>query len=187
MKIEHIGIAVKNIQNSNLLFEKIFNSEAYKSEKVASENVTTSFFKVGESKIELLEATDPASPIAKFIEKKGEGIHHIAFEVADIYKEMERLKKEGFQLINEQPKKGADNKLVCFSDTDTDVTKTYSVGINTDQTQTMQPIPPTIQFAKYSAGKRFCLDPTAAELNNSFVNHAKSSSSPCLLSRPSLK
>jgi methylmalonyl-CoA/ethylmalonyl-CoA epimerase len=114
LKIEHIGIAVKNLENSNQLFEKLFGKAHYKIEEVASENVNTSFFKMGDSKIELLEATDPNSPIAKFIEKRGEGIHHIAFDVKDIHAEMERLKNEGFQLINKEPKRGADNKLVCF-------------------------------------------------------------------------
>ena len=113
-KIEHIGIAVKDLKNSNQLFAKLLGKNHYKIEEVASENVNTSFFKIGESKIELLEATDPASPIAKFIEKRGEGIHHIAFDVEDIHAEMKRLQKEGFQLINETPKRGADNKLVCF-------------------------------------------------------------------------
>ena len=113
-KIEHIGIAVKNIEQSNDLFTKLFNKSPYKLEKVESEGVSTSFFMLGESKIELLEATNPESAIAKFIDKKGEGIHHIAFEVQDIYAEMERLKNEGFTLLNEQPKKGADNKLICF-------------------------------------------------------------------------
>lgn len=114
LKIEHIGIAVKNIEQSNDLFTKLFNNAPYKLEKVESEGVSTSFFMLGESKIELLEATNPESAIAKFIEKKGEGIHHIAFEVKDIHAEMERLKNEGFILLNEQPKKGADNKLICF-------------------------------------------------------------------------
>ena len=113
-KIEHIGIAVKDLEKSNQLFKKLFGKAHYKTEEVASENVNTSFFKMGESKIELLEATDPDSPIAKFIEKRGEGMHHIAFDVPDIYAEMQRLKKEGFQLLNEKPKRGADNKLVCF-------------------------------------------------------------------------
>ena len=113
-KIEHIGIAVKNIDEANAIYSKIFNQLPYKTEKVASEHVSTSFFKIGESKIELLEATNPESAIAKFIEKKGEGIHHIAFDVEDIYSEIERLKKEGFTILNDQPKKGADNKLVCF-------------------------------------------------------------------------
>ncbi|MFL5764510.1 MAG: methylmalonyl-CoA epimerase [Bacteroidia bacterium] len=114
LKIEHIGIAVKSLENSNELFGKLFGKTPYKLEKVESESVSTSFFMMGESKIELLEATDPQSPIAKFIEKKGEGIHHIAFEVADIHTEMKRLQAEGFTLLSEQPKKGADNKLICF-------------------------------------------------------------------------
>ncbi len=114
LKIEHIGIAVKDIASSNELFAKLFGEEHYKLEKVESEGVSTSFFKMGESKIELLEADGPESPIAKFIEKRGEGIHHIAFEVKDIRAEMQRLKKEGFQLLSEEPKKGADNKLICF-------------------------------------------------------------------------
>ena len=114
LKIEHIGIAVKDLEKSNQLFAKLFGKAHYKTEEVASENVNTSFFKIGESKIELLEATDPESPIAKFIEKRGEGMHHIAFDVPDIYAEMQRLQKEGFQLLNEKPKRGADNKLVCF-------------------------------------------------------------------------
>lgn len=113
-KIEHIGIAVKNLENSNLLFAKIFNQTHYKTEAVVSENVNTSFFQVGENKIELLEATHPDSAIAKFIEKRGEGIHHIAFDVDDIHAEMQRLQAEGFVLLNAEPKKGADNKLVCF-------------------------------------------------------------------------
>ena len=113
-KIEHIGIAVKNLQDSNILFEKLFGAPAYKQEEVASEGVKTSFFMNGPNKIELLEATNPESPIAKFIEKKGEGIHHIAFDVENIYAEIDRLKKEGFVLLNEIPKKGADNKLVAF-------------------------------------------------------------------------
>ncbi len=113
-KIEHIGIAVKDIETSNKVFEKLFGTAHYKTESVESEGVKTSFFKVGTNKVELLEATNENSPIAKFIAKKGEGIHHIAFDVDDIEKEMERLKAEGFVLINEQPKKGADNKLVAF-------------------------------------------------------------------------
>ena len=112
--IEHIGIAVKNLEFSNNLFTKLLGTAPYKQEGVESEGVMTSFFQTGQTKIELLEATNPESPIAKFIEKKGEGIHHIAFEVADILAEMERLKNEGFTLLNEIPKKGADNKLVCF-------------------------------------------------------------------------
>lgn len=112
--IEHIGIAVKSLKDSNDLFQKLLGKEAYKTETVESENVSTSFFQLGESKIELLEATDPNSAIAKFIEKKGEGIHHIAFEVEDIYTEINRLKEEGFTILNEEPKRGADNKLVAF-------------------------------------------------------------------------
>lgn len=113
-KIEHIGIAVKNLATANKIYTALLNTPPYKTETVESEAVSTSFFSVGESKIELLEATNPTSAIAKFIEKKGEGIHHIAFSVDDIEKEMNRLKKEGFVILNEQPKKGADNKLVCF-------------------------------------------------------------------------
>lgn len=113
-KIEHIGIAVKNIQSANLVFEKILGASSYKEELVSTEQVNTSFFKVGNNKIELLEATGPESPIAKFLAKKGEGIHHIAFDVDDIVAEMARLKAEGFVLLNESPKKGADQKLVCF-------------------------------------------------------------------------
>lgn len=113
-KIEHIGIAVKNIESANLVYEKILGTPSYKQELVQSEQVNTSFFKVGENKIELLEATGPDSPIAKFLAKKGEGIHHIAFDVDDIVAEMARLKAEGFVLLNEAPKKGADQKLVCF-------------------------------------------------------------------------
>ena len=113
-KIEHIGIAVKNLETSNLLFEKLFGNPPYKEEEVASEGVKTSFFMNGPNKIELLEATNEDSPIAKFIEKKGEGIHHIAFGVENIQEEIERLKKEGFQFISEEPKDGADNKLVVF-------------------------------------------------------------------------
>lgn len=113
-KIEHIGIAVKDLQQSNLIFEKLFGAPAYKEESVESEGVNTSFFMNGPNKIELLEATSPDSPIAKFLEKKGEGIHHIAFEVEDIVSEIERLKSEGFIVLNEIPKKGADNKLVSF-------------------------------------------------------------------------
>ncbi|HEX8515306.1 MAG TPA: methylmalonyl-CoA epimerase [Bacteroidia bacterium] len=114
LKIEHLGIAVKDLKNSNELFTKLFGKAPYKLEKVESEGVSTSFFMMGDSKIELLEATNPESPIAKFIEKKGEGIHHIAFEVADIHAEMKRLQSEGFTLLSETPKKGADNKLICF-------------------------------------------------------------------------
>ena len=113
-KIEHIGIAVKSIDSSTSLFAKLFAKNAYKREEVLSEGVITEFFQLGDNKIELLEATHAESPIAKFIEKKGEGIHHIAFEVSDIVAEMKRLKQEGFQLLSEEPKNGADNKLVCF-------------------------------------------------------------------------
>ena len=113
-KIEHIGIAVKNLQESNLLFEKLFGTPPYKEEEVESEGVKTSFFMNGPNKIELLEATNPNSPIAKFLEKKGEGVHHIAFDVKDINIEVDRLKAEGFIVLNETPKRGADNKLVVF-------------------------------------------------------------------------
>lgn len=113
-KIEHIGIAVKNMDDANALFEKLLGVPSYKEETVESEGVLTSFFQTGTNKIELLMATNPESPIAKFLEKKGEGIHHIAFDVEDIQAEISRLKSEGFVLINEVPKKGADNKLVVF-------------------------------------------------------------------------
>lgn len=113
-KIEHIGIAVKNLETSNLVFEKLFGAPAYKQEEVESEGVKTSFFMNGPNKIELLEATYSESPIAKFLEKKGEGIHHIAFDVEDIEQEIVRLKSEGFIVLNDLPKKGADNKLVVF-------------------------------------------------------------------------
>lgn len=113
-KIEHIGIAVKELARANEIYTKLFGETPYKIEVVESEGVSTSFFKVGENKIELLEATNTDSAIHKFIEKKGEGIHHIAFAVDDIVAEMERLRKEGFIILNETPKKGADNKLVCF-------------------------------------------------------------------------
>ena len=113
-KIEHIGIAVKNLETSNELFEKLFGNPPYKQESVESEGVNTSFFMNGPNKIELLEATNPNSPITKFLEKKGEGIHHIAFDVENITAEIERLKAEGFIVLNEIPKKGADNKLVAF-------------------------------------------------------------------------
>jgi methylmalonyl-CoA/ethylmalonyl-CoA epimerase len=112
--VEHIGIAVKDIAASNDLFTTLFNTAPYKSESIDSEGVTTSFFKINATKIELLEATNTDSAIAKFIEKKGEGIHHIAFEVDDILAEMKRLEGEGFTLLNPTPKRGADNKLVCF-------------------------------------------------------------------------
>jgi methylmalonyl-CoA/ethylmalonyl-CoA epimerase len=113
-KIEHIGIAVKDLEVSNKLFASLFGEAHYKEEEVLSEGVKTSFFKSGPNKIELLQATSPESPIAKFINKKGEGIHHIAFAVSDIKTEMKRLKKEGFVVLNERPKKGADNKWVAF-------------------------------------------------------------------------
>lgn len=113
-KIEHIGIAVKDLEASNALFAKLFGAPHYKNEEVESEGVKTSFFMNGPNKIELLEATNLDSPIAKFIEKKGEGIHHVAFDVEDIISEIERLKAEGFTVLNETPKKGADNKLVAF-------------------------------------------------------------------------
>ncbi len=113
-KIEHIGIAVKNIENANSIYKSLLGVSPYKTEVVESEGVTTSFFKCGDSKIELLEATKEDSPIAKFIEKRGEGIHHIAFLVTDIKTEIERLKGEGFIVLNEQPKRGADNKWVVF-------------------------------------------------------------------------
>ena len=113
-KIEHIGIAVKDLSLSIPLFEKLLNSPCYKTEEVASEKVMTAFFKTGESKIELVASTDPDGVIAKYIDKKGEGMHHIAFDVTDIQAEMQRLVSEGFTLLNETPKKGADNKLVCF-------------------------------------------------------------------------
>lgn len=113
-KIEHIGIAVRSLENSNSLFASLFGKEHYKVEAVESEGVKTSFFEVGPNKIELLEATNENSPIAKFIEKRGEGIHHIAFAVEDIRSEMKRLQGEGFTLLNEEPKNGADNKLVAF-------------------------------------------------------------------------
>ena len=113
-KIEHIGIAVKDLDAANKTYKAVLGAEHYKTEVVESEGVSTSFFKIGESKIELLAATNPESPVAKFIEKRGEGIHHIAFYVDDIHTEIERLKGEGFTLLNEQPKPGADNKVVAF-------------------------------------------------------------------------
>lgn len=114
LKIDHIGIAVNNLTSSIPLFEKLLNSQCYKTESVQSENVTTAFFKNGETKIELLESTTDDGVIAKYITKKGEGIHHIAFEVPDILVEMARLKQEGFKLLSDAPKIGADNKLICF-------------------------------------------------------------------------
>ena len=114
MKIEHLGIAIKSLETSDNLFAKLLGKSSYKQESVEREGVTTSFYQLGECKIELLEATNPESPIAKFIDKKGEGIHHIAFGVEDIRAEIERLKAEGFVFISEEPKDGADNKLVVF-------------------------------------------------------------------------
>ncbi len=113
-KIEHIGIAVKDLNHSNELFKKLFGKDHYKVEAVESEGVSTSFFMLGETKIELLQATNEDSAIAKFIDKKGEGIHHIAYAVDNINSEMERLKSEGFEILNKEPKHGADNKLICF-------------------------------------------------------------------------
>lgn len=113
-KIEHIGIAVNSVKQAGAVYEKLLGTSVYKIEEVASEGVKTAFLQSGPNKIELLEATSPDSPIAKFIEKRGEGMHHIAFEVIDIKAEMKRLKQEGFILLNEEPKHGADNKLVCF-------------------------------------------------------------------------
>ncbi|NVJ85354.1 MAG: methylmalonyl-CoA epimerase [Algoriphagus sp.] len=113
-KIEHIGIAVADLEKSNELFARLFGKDAYKSEKVEGEGVETSFFQVGETKVELLQATRSDSPIAKYLEKKNEGIHHIAFDVADIHAEVHRLKEAGFEILNETPKEGADNKLVVF-------------------------------------------------------------------------
>ena len=114
IKVEHIGIAVKDFANAVPLYEKLLNSQCYKTEQVDSEQVNTAFFQTGESKIELVGACAPGSVIHSFIEKKGEGVHHIAFEVNDMETEMKRLKKEGFVFINEKPKEGADNKMVCF-------------------------------------------------------------------------
>tara|TARA_B100000965_G_C19569156_1_gene748241 strand:- start:559 stop:960 length:402 start_codon:yes stop_codon:yes gene_type:complete len=113
-KIEHLGIAVKSIKESSKMYEALLGKPSYKTEVVESEGVSTMFFEVGESKIELLEATKADSPIAKFIEKKGEGIHHIAYDVEDIYAEINRLKAEGFEMIHQEPKEGADNKLIAF-------------------------------------------------------------------------
>lgn len=113
-RIEHLGIAVKELSKANEVFEKLFGSAPYKVEEVEREGVSTSFFRIGDNKVELLEATDPESPVSKFIEKNGEGLHHVAFEVDDIHAEMERLKGEGFRLIHEDPQDGADNKSICF-------------------------------------------------------------------------
>ena len=114
LRVEHIRIAVKDMKSANTLFETLLGISNYKIESVESENVATSFFKTGETKIELLESTSESGPIAKFLEKKGQGIHHIAFETDDILSEMERLKVLGFELLSDVPKKGADNKLICF-------------------------------------------------------------------------
>ena len=114
LRVEHIGIAVSDLRAANELYATLLGISPYKEEAVESEHVQTSFFRTGETKIELLAATDPASAIAKYIEKRGEGIHHIAFEVSDIHAEMERLAAAGFTLLNERPKRGADNKLICF-------------------------------------------------------------------------
>ena len=113
-KIEHLGIAVNNLEDANELFKKLLGENHYKVEEVQSEGVSTSFFMLGETKIELLEATNSESPIQKFIDKRGVGMHHIALDVDDIYAEIERLKNEGFQILNDTPKEGADNKLICF-------------------------------------------------------------------------
>jgi methylmalonyl-CoA/ethylmalonyl-CoA epimerase len=114
VRVEHIGIAVNSIEEKKSIYEKLLNTACYKTELVESEGVQTAFFQIGENKIELLEATRPDSAIAKYLEKKGEGIHHIAFEVEDIAAEMVRLEAEGFQLLHTEPKRGADNKLICF-------------------------------------------------------------------------
>jgi len=112
--LEHIGIAVRSLEDSIPLYEKLLNTTCYKTESVSSEQVNTAFFKAGETKIELLESADPEGIVARFIDKKGEGLHHIAFHVEDIVAEMARLKGEGFVLLNEEPKAGADNKMICF-------------------------------------------------------------------------
>ncbi|MFN2456588.1 MAG: methylmalonyl-CoA epimerase [Chitinophagaceae bacterium] len=114
LKVDHIGIAVKSLSAAIPLFEKLLNSTCYKTEEVISEKVVTAFFKKGETKLELLESTNENGVIDRFIQKKGEGIHHVAFEVEDINSEMQRLKSEGFVLLTEEPKEGADNKMVCF-------------------------------------------------------------------------
>jgi methylmalonyl-CoA/ethylmalonyl-CoA epimerase len=114
LRIEHLGIAVKDSAKANELFTMLLGAAPYKSETVESEKVTTTFFSVGESKVELLESTDPSGPVSKFIEKRGEGLHHVAFEVEDIRIMMKQLKESGFQLLSDEPKKGADNKLICF-------------------------------------------------------------------------
>jgi methylmalonyl-CoA/ethylmalonyl-CoA epimerase len=114
MKIEHLGIAIKNLENSDNLFAKLLGKSNYKQESVEREGVTTSFYQLGESKIELLEATNPESPIAKFIDKKGEGIHHLAFETENIIHELAQKKEDHFEIINQDPKDGADNKIISF-------------------------------------------------------------------------
>jgi methylmalonyl-CoA/ethylmalonyl-CoA epimerase len=114
LKVEHIGIAVKDLEQSDLLFKSLLGVDPYKHEVVANEGVSVSFFKSGESKIELLQALNVSSPIAKFIDKKGEGLHHLAFAVDDIVAAMAEMKSKGFQLLSEEPKEGADNKLICF-------------------------------------------------------------------------
>lgn len=135
LKVEHLGIAVQSLEKSVPLFEKLLNTVCYKTETVASEKVNTAFFQKGETKIELLESTEADGVIAKFIERKGEGMHHIAFEVADIAAEMKRLEAEGFQLLNATPKKGADNKLVCF------LHPKYTNGVLIELCQTIQQLP----------------------------------------------
>jgi methylmalonyl-CoA/ethylmalonyl-CoA epimerase len=114
MKLEHIGIAVKDIEQSKKVFDALFGKQSYKTEEVASEHVSTVFYQTGQSKVELLQSQSAESAIAKYIDKKGEGIHHLAFEVDDIYAEIERMKSEGFEMVNQQPKPGADNKLIAF-------------------------------------------------------------------------
>jgi methylmalonyl-CoA/ethylmalonyl-CoA epimerase len=114
MKLEHIGIAVKDIEQSKKIFDALFGKQSYKTEEVASEHVSTVFYQTGQSKVELLQSQSAESAIAKYIDKKGEGIHHLAFEVDDIYAEIERMKSEGFEMVNQQPKHGADNKLIAF-------------------------------------------------------------------------
>lgn len=114
VRLEHLGIAVSDLEQANELFQALFNKEHYKVESVDSEHVSTSFFKTGESKVELLEATAPESAIAKYVEKRGQGMHHVAFEVEDIYASMAYLREKGFRFINDEPKRGADNKLICF-------------------------------------------------------------------------
>ncbi len=114
MKLEHIGIAVKDIEQSKKVFDALFGKQSYKTEEVASEHVSTVFYQTGQSKVELLQSQSAESAIAKYLDKKGEGIHHLAFEVDDIYAEIERMKSEGFEMVNQQPKPGADNKLIAF-------------------------------------------------------------------------